>query len=251
MTTAMAPSFDAVTPAQWERLASERIFFGHQSVGGNLLEGVQEVLATNASIPLRAVETASAAEMAEPGLYHAAIGTNGEPASKLAAFKEIVTEGIGEGAIVLLKYCYVDVSLTTDANALFEEYRKGVEELRQRRPDLTVVHVTLPLQSDPGTLRYVAAIVRGLPTYRHLNAIRQDYNELLRRTYTGKDPIFDLAQLESTRPDGGRALVRHKGKSIPVLDNAWTYDGGHLNETARLQMAKALLATLAMAQDRG
>jgi hypothetical protein len=243
--------FDAITPEQWQRLASRRIFFGHQSVGGNLLEGVQEVLEECTAIPLRVVDFSEAGELLTPGLYHRALGRNGEPSSKLAAFCEIVNRHLGDNGVVLLKYCYVDVTLGTSPEALFEEYRSGVESLRKRHPGLTIVHVTLPLTSDHGTLRYVAAIARGLPTVRGLNLSRHRYNELLRQTYGGKDPIFDLAHLESTRPDGRTAIVRHQGKRIPVLASDWTYDGGHLNQAGRKHMAKVFLATLASAQDGG
>jgi hypothetical protein len=155
---------------------------------------------------------------------------------------------MGEPGTVLLKYCYVDVTLSTEPKALFEEYRSGVESLRQRHPGLRIVHVTLPLVADSGAVHYTAARLRGLPTSRDLNLIRHEYNELLRLNYGGKDPVFDLAGLESTRPDGQLSSVRHKGRRVPVLAHAWTYDGGHLNKAARRRMAEELLATLATAQ---
>jgi hypothetical protein len=251
MTNASIPSFDSITPAQWQRLVSRRVFFGHQSVGGNLLDGVRDLLGEHPSIPLRIVDVADSAEGGPSGLYHAAVGRNGEPASKLASFCEILTQRLKDADVALLKYCYVDVTTSTDPRALFEEYRAGVEDLRRRHPALQIVHVTLPLTADHGTLRYVAAVARGLPTGRDLNLSRHEYNDLLRHTYGGRDLIFDLAQLESTGPDGRATLVRHRGKRVPVLASAWTYDGGHLNQAGRKHMAKVFLATLASAQGRG
>jgi hypothetical protein len=251
MTQAPTLAFDSITPAQWQRLARQRIFFGHQSVGENLLEGVREVLAEDGAIPLRVVGLDDGAEMSKPGLYHSTVGRNGEPASKLAAFREIVERNLGDSGVALLKYCYVDVTSSTDPDALFDEYQKGVMALRQQRPDVTIVHVTLPLQVDAGTLRYVAAVARGLPTVRDLNKRRHQYNEALRRSFGPSDAIFDLARLESTQPNGRRSEVRHDGGRIPVLSHAWTYDGGHLNQAARRQMAKVFLATLATVHDRG
>jgi hypothetical protein len=245
------PTFESITPVQWQRLASQRIFFGHQSVGGNLLEGVRELLSEHSSIRLRAVEITKPTELTTPALYHALVGRNGDPASKLAAFREIVSGAMGDKGIALLKYCYVDITLTTDAKALFEQYRSEVEALEQQHPGVTFIHVTLPLEADAGTLRYLAAVARGLPTNRDLNLIRHHYNELLRSTYGGKDPIFDLARLEATGPDGRPVVVRHERTRVPVMARAWTYDGGHLNEAGRRHMAKAFLATLAMAQERG
>lgn len=238
------PTIAEVSGEQWEQLAQQRIFFGHQSVGGNIIEGVHAVLAENQSIPLRVLEVADAAAMTEPGIYHSPVGRNGEPATKLAAFTQIVSVDSAPNT-ALLKYCYVDVTAETDPQALFEEYRVGVEALRAADPDLTIVHVTLPLLKDIGTLRYAAATVRGLPTGRDVNLIRHQYNALVRQTYGGKEPIFDLARLESQTADGGVAAVRYKGFTVPVLAPEWTNDGGHLNAAGRQRIAEAFLVTLA------
>lgn len=239
------PAIEQITSAEWERLGAARIFFGHQSVGGNLMDGVAEVLAERQGIPLRVVETADPGEMRMPGLYHAPIGRNGEPSSKLSEFRDIVSAGLEDDGTALLKYCYVDVTMETDAELLFEEYRRTVDAMREEQPGVTIVHVTLPLLADPGTLRYVAAVVRGKQSGREVNLIRHRYNELLRQTYEGKEPIFDLAHVESVKPDGGNAAVRYKGTRMPVLASEWTYDGGHLNEAGRRRMAEVFLATLA------
>jgi hypothetical protein len=245
MTSNGPASFEAVTADQWQRLSDARIFLGHQSVGGNIIAGVREVLASNPQIPLRVLQTTDPSQMQGPGLYHARIGKNGEPASKLAAFQNVVSDGFGNSTTAMLKFCYVDVTSTTDPQALFEEYRRTIAALRESQPNLTIVHVTLPLRTDIGTLRYVAAVARGKRTGRDVNLIRHRYNELIRKTYGGKEPIFDLAALEATSANGGTTAVRYKGTRLPVLAKEWTYDGGHLNEEGRRHVAKAFLATLA------
>jgi hypothetical protein len=239
----LTPGFDQVSIEQWQRLESARLFFGHQSVGGDLIQGVREVLSRNSQIPVRVVETSDPAAMKEPGLYHARIGRNGAPESKLDAFGRVAAS-LGSGT-AMLKYCYADVTANTDPAALFEAYCAGVETLRSAHPGLTIVHVTIPLVADHGTLRHVAAVVRGRPTYRQVNWLRAQYNELLRATYGGREAIFDLAELESTKAGGGRATVRYRGDAVPVLASEWTYDGGHLNEAGRRRMAEVFLATLA------
>lgn len=232
-----------IRPEQWKALETRRIFFGHQSVGGNLIQGVQEVVSASRTA-VRVVETADPEVMSEPGLYHARIGSNGAPASKLEAFVSIVGR-MGGPSTAVMKYCYVDVTKDTDPAALFEEYRLGVEALQATRQGITVLHVTLPLLADHGALRHAAAVLRGKPTYREVNRIREQYNDLLRQTYGGREPIFDLARLESTKLDGSRATVRYRGLAIPVLAPEWTYDGGHLNEAGRRRMAGVFLDTLA------
>ena len=82
-------------------------------------------------------------------------------------------------------------------------------------PNATLLHVTLPLTTDPSLVRLVMNRVRGLPTHREKNAIRQQYNELLRATYGGKEPVFDLAAIESTRSDGTLEHGAIDGKPVP------------------------------------
>ena len=109
------------------------------------------------------------------------------------------------------------------------------------------MHATLPLQADNGFWFHLKTVLRGnaRSSHRQLNLIRQTYNELLRKAYAGREPVFDLAGLESVAPDGRVVSVRHKGMRVPVLAHEWTYDGGHLNEAGRRRIAEAFLVSLA------
>lgn len=240
-----ASTFGEVAPDRWRELAEKRLFFGHQSVGGNLILGVQEVLARNPQIPLTVIETADPSRMTAPGLYHARVGRNGAPESKLDAFNSIVVEAVADSGTAMLKYCYADITKDTDPAALFAQYRSAVDALQAAHQGLTIVHVTLPLTADRGTLYHLAAVVRGKTTHRQMNLVRKQYNEMLRSTYGGNEPIFDLASLESIGSDGAEANVRYRGEEVPVLATQWTYDGGHLNEAGRQRLAEAFLVTLA------
>lgn len=241
-------TFEQVTPEQWERLAGQKIFFGHQSVGSNILDGIRDIMAENKNVRLNIVETADASQMTGPAFYHAPVGKNGEPSTKLADFRNKVT-AVGDSGIAMMKYCYVDVALNTDPKRLFDEYRQTVDAIRAENPNLTIVHMTLPLLRDAGTLRHVAAVARRKPTGRSLNLIRHQYNELLRTTYGGKEPIFDLARHQATQANGTVKQVAYKGARFPVLADEWTYDGGHLNEEGRRRIAKAFLTTLVSLQE--
>jgi hypothetical protein len=68
---------------------------------------------------------------------------------------------------------------------------------------------------------------------------------MLRKEYTGKEPIFDLAALESTNPDGTRLSFTQNGKTAYALVPTYTTDGGHLNEQGRKLVAEQLLIFLA------
>jgi hypothetical protein len=240
------PKVSEVSTEQWQRLAERRLFFGHQSVGNDILAGVEDVLKEHPEIALRVVETMEPARMREPGLYHARIGENGAPETKLASFINIASAGVADSGTALLKYCYIDVSGETDPAALFEAYQRDVDALKAANPGLTILHVTLPLQTDWGEYFHWKRVIRGkLTTHRELNHIRQDYNERLRAAYAGREPIFDLAHLQSIGPDGKVHTVRYRRSRVPILARAWTYDGGHLNEEGRRRIAEAFLVTLA------
>jgi hypothetical protein len=56
------PSIKNVPESQWEELSKKRIYFGHQSVGVNIVDGIKDVLRENPQIKLRVVETSSPSE---------------------------------------------------------------------------------------------------------------------------------------------------------------------------------------------
>jgi lysophospholipase L1-like esterase len=80
------------------------------------------------------------------------------------------------------------------------------------------------------------------------NLRREQYNRLLREAYAGREPLFDLARIESTAPDGSPVRVQWKDMTAPVLYPAYTDDGGHLNAEGRRRAARELIAVLASAR---
>lgn len=241
--SAPIPALSQVSAADWERLAQRRIFFGHQSVGQNLLDGLADVLAAHPAVKLRVVAATAVDSVAGPALIHAKIGRNGEPTTKNAAFGEMVSAAHDPSLVALYKYCYLDTDFSTDPAQLFADYRSQVDSLR--RTGLTIVHVTMPLTtSEDGARAFVKRLLRR-PMGRDLNARRARYNRLLREAYAGHEPVFDLAQLESTRPDGSRAFFGSADGAVEVLAAENTDDGGHLNAAARRRVAEAFLAFLA------
>jgi len=236
-------AFADVTPAQWQSLAAKRVFFGHQSVGGNIMDGVAEVLAAHPGLGLHVTRSANLDAAAAPGIYHARIGQNGDPEGKAAAFTRIADAA--DPAIGLVTSCYVDVTGATDPDTLFADYQRRMADLRARHPGLVLVHVTMPLTSLGGRKERLMGWLRGTATTYDLNAIRNRYNGLLRAAYVGKEPVFDLARLESTHADGSRSFFTRGGDTIFYLAPELTDDGGHLNAEGRRRAAEEFLAVLA------
>ena len=208
--------------------AEPRIYFGHQSVGANILQGVKEL---GVSLSIK----------------DEFLAENGEPLRKLQNFKAAVGEG-SRFDIALVKFCYVDVNADTDARALFERYRATIAELRAKNPRTVFVHATLPLTTVQTGPKALAKRLLGRAPYGTIeNLRREEYNKLLRTTYAGREPIFDLARVESIAPDGSRVTVSWNGVTAPAMSPAYTDDGGHLNARGRVLAAQEFVTVLASA----
>jgi hypothetical protein len=145
-----------------------------------------------------------------------------------------------------VKFCYVDIDAGTDAKALFARYRATIDGLRAKHPGTTFVHVTLPLTEAQGGAKALAKRLLGRAPYGTIeNLRREEYNALLRRAYAGREPLFDLARIESTAPDGAAVKVQWNGADAPALAAAYTDDGGHLNAAGRVRAARELVSVLA------
>src|SRR5690349_617138 len=242
----IAQAADQGLRADLAAVAGKRIYFAHQSVGGNLLDGVA-ILSRQAGVPLRIVETPSAAHLAPGTLGHFFVPENGQPLHKLANFGKALGSGSAVD-IALVKFCYVDIDATTDAAALFARYQQTIAELQARNPQTTFVHVTLPLTTAQTGPKALAKRLLGRAPYGTIeNVRREQYNALMRRAYAGREPLFDLARLESHAPDGALVTVSWDGSVAPAMASAYTDDGGHLNQRGRDLAARELIRVLAAA----
>lgn len=241
-------SFVQVPAADLAALADRRIFFGHQSVGTNLVDGIRDALLDHPDLGLRVIHTAEPWTVEGAALMEHTIGRNGDPEGKTRAFEAVLAGGGLDtpGTIALHKYCYVDVTVTTDVARLFDDYRRAMRSLQRRHPAVTFVHVTMPLAADGSSAIERWARQRlGRDAALVLNRKRNQYNRLLMAEYGGREPVFDLAGYESTRADGSRTFVRAGTDSVFVLAPEYTSDGGHLTHEARRAIGEQLLGFLA------
>ncbi len=242
---AHAAEVDASLRADFERIAQRRIFFGHQSVGENLLDGVRQLAAT-AGVPVRVVEAPTASGVAPATFGHTPVARNGDPLQKLLSFEQAFGQQPTGLDIALVKFCYVDITGNTDVKALFARYRATIESLRARNPGTVFVHVTAPLTVVRGGVKESLKRLLGRATYGTIeNMRREEYNTLLRQAYREREPIFDLARVESTAPDGTVVTTEWKGSVAPAMAPAYTDDGGHLNAAGKLRAARELVSVLA------
>lgn len=212
--------------SQVHALLSQKIFFGHKSVGGNIVQGIHNLVAADTRLQLYMVSSDQPASVPRPAFIDSMIGENGDPASKDQAFAAIVNNGFGgQDGVALYKYCYADITSSSDVQHIFQNYRATLDALKETYPRLKLVPVTVPLTTDASQARH-------------------EFNNLLRQTYAGT-PIFDLAEVESTHADGSRSYQVINGEIIYTLAAEYSSDGGHLNDIGRQAAAKRLLVTLA------
>jgi hypothetical protein len=241
------PSIKDVPAETWEKLSQKKIYFGHQSVGNNILDGVRDVMKENPQVKLNIVETNNLADFTTPLFGHSRVGKNEDPKSKCDAFADFMDKGLGNNAdIAFFKFCFVDVTSTTDSNELFKTYKATMSGIRTKYPKTIFIHMTTPiLIVQTGPKAWIKKIIgRSIDGYED-NIKREQFNALLRKEFSGKEPFIDLALIESILPDGSKATFEKDGKIYPALVTAYTNDGGHLNEVGRKKVAEQLLILLA------
>ena len=169
-----------------------------------------------------------------------------DPIGKTHAFRATVEGGVGAKVdIAFFKFCYVDISRETDVGKMFESYKATVRRVKMKYPGLALVHVTIPLTSSDYTLKVrLKNIVKRILGRKDENFGRSELNERIRKEYGASDPIFDLAALESTSPEGDPVTITYQGKKYPSMYPGYTTDGGHLNGDGKRVAAVGLLETL-------
>lgn len=241
-------SIPMLSNSELSSLHAKKIFFGHQSVGADIVQGIRELMASDPRLRLRIIAGSNPESISAPAFVECAIGENRRAHSKNEAFSAILANGMGaQGGIAMYKYCYVDIDASTNVRQMFEAYRSEIDSLKRKYPLLTFVHITVPLTTAEPTTDVKALIktVLGRTTLRDINAKRNEFNRLLKQAYSGKDPIFDLAEVESTYPDGSRSYFKRSNENVYTLAPTLTSDGGHLNEAGRRAAALRLLHLLA------
>ncbi len=245
-------TIEDVPQAWWAELARKKIFFAHRELGDEIIDGMEIVLREHESIKLKIVESTEPSSFDEPVFAHAKIGRCRYPESKLNGLKEVLEAGVGEKTdIVFLKFCYIDVIWETDAEGIFRDYQKMVEELKARYPKTDFLHLTVPLGSKPKrskkVLREAVKLLIGRPSAFDDNLRRQQYNDLLRETYPEPNSFFDLAFVEAVNPEGLVCSTSVRGED-KVLVKAPEYGSSlsHLGKEERKKIGEQLLIALAM-----
>lgn len=250
------PTLESIPPEYWTSLAQKRVFFGHQSVGSNIIQGVQELLEEHPSINLRIIDTTDLEAIEGPGLFHGKIGRNTRPKSKFLAFRRVIENSQNLGVdIGVIKICYIDVRTDSNPTEIFEIYSSTVSKLQVSCPDTVFIHSTVPIEAkNPNTKKILKEAIKsiiGRPGVIDDNTVRQRYNALVLETFQGTSLVFDIARHESIGPDGSMSFHKRGGEKVPLMDGRYSDDGGHLNAVGRRRIAEQFLIQLAYAANPG
>lgn len=248
---------DSTSSNQWRQLSESTVVFGHQSVGWNIVDGLEAVSARYAEFELPVLETstseiAAGQVSAGPGLFHFSVGRNKDPESKISDFCQAMASELGRSAeLALLKFCYADFGYLLDPDVAFEAYVGAMDELRKSNPNTEFIHATCPLtvprrSTAKDRAKDLVKRLIGRPVYPDPNVARHRYSTQIIEHYGPE--VFDIAGIESTRPDGSPAGLRMAGQEVPFMVAEWTDDGGHLSsrgkERAAEEFVRALLSRL-------
>lgn len=212
-------AYAQLTDADKEALRKKRVFFGHQSVGKNLIDGARAI-----GFPFTKAEDSAAFAAVTWG--DAPVDRNGDPLRKIASFKRYVADQKIGGAVDVasFKFCWIDFESGTDVPGLLAKYDAEVSALAAANPKLKIVHVTPPLTTnDPGA-----------------NEVRWRFGRALVEKYRGQGIVFDLAEVVATQNDG--TLCDKRG--TPRMCDEWASDEGHLNGPGSERAAKAFVVAV-------
>lgn len=228
------------------RLADSKIYFGHQSVGDNMIDGIQMYLQSQQAVTLNINNVSGSHAVTDVGFYHAKIGVNGDPLSKILAFKDAMLNGLGAQLDTAgMKLCFWDIRHDTDIDSVLDAYFQTIEDIKRHCPKLSIYHFTVPLMRCSGGIKQKLKKIMGRPIIPELdNIMRNVYNERLAEKIPDKAFVFDIAWQESVKADGSQALFRNGKNTYRCLAAEHTDDGGHLNDRARLLIAKNFIIFL-------
>lgn len=236
-----------ISSAEWESLAAKKVYFGHQSVGANVMDGVNDLARAEGRQKINIKETKNPNDFNQPIFAHSSIGKNFDPISKVNDFKEAMDNALGDKVdIAFFKFCYVDIDRSSDIEALFNHYSAVMEDLELRHGKTKFVHFTVPVRVRPsGGKASVKRLIGMASPEEEDNLRRNDFNRMLKEKYGPSGRVFDLAGYEATYADGKINSGKNRGRDNLFLIPEYSDDGKHLNSRGAKIIAARLLRFLA------
>jgi hypothetical protein len=228
-----------LTAALFDLAATRRLFFGHQSIGAQVITGINELADDLGRPDIPVVDVDVTGIPATGGVVaHAYVGINGDGFTKTrgdhphepgatASWGERIRDGLSsEIDTAVLKFCYADlrpgsVHWVGDTQVgytpaeLFAEYKAAIDALVTDFPSIAFIYATEPVvyiydEDDEGP---------GGTGGNHANDLRYAFNQLVRAEYGHTGRLWDIALAQSTDPAGSR-YFNANGSEYLFLDYA-------------------------------
>lgn len=225
-----------------DAIGEQRWLFTHASVGGNMVDGLDDLHAldathyplTTAYVGFDSTNQRAAAPPATPipgTVYECQRGNPGW-SQKLTIFDNSVRLAgwrLPKVDAVMDKLCYID----EDADAV--AYLATMTALRAAYPATAMVYATMPLTTGTDST----------------NIQRNQYNRAVRTHCASTGAVlFDIADIEAHDPAGVQQTFSSGGQTWQRLFAGYTDDGGHLNPDGRQRVAAGWYAVAAVLVNR-
>ena len=126
------------------KLSEKRIFFGHRSVGNNILQGIDDILTQYPGINLKILKYEEVKSSKDNGIIHAWIDQNGSPQSIAEDYTRMVEKLPGkEMDFALIRF--TPWYGKKDMDEILKDYTIAIEQLKQRHSKTVFIHGTFPL----------------------------------------------------------------------------------------------------------
>ena len=217
-------------------IGQQKWFFSHASVGGNMVDGMNNLRSSNstryklvvASVGNNGTQANNPPSPTVNGRIYECNRGNPGWQSKLSIFdKSVRIAGWRAPAVdaVMDKFCYIDQT----ANAT--TYVNTMAALEVAYPNTVVVYITMPLMTSTDSD----------------NILRNTYNDAVRKycKENGK-LLYDLADMEAYDPSGNPSTFTSGGKTYQKMYSGYSSDGGHLSSAGCQRVAMGWYAVAAV-----
>ena len=82
-------AFSSIHKIAWEKLSKKKIYFGHQSVGFNIFDGINMLMKDNPNIKLNIIETKNLSDDKEGIFAHSPYSTDAILRAKYSSMYEV------------------------------------------------------------------------------------------------------------------------------------------------------------------